>query len=83
MPDVQALDKRLGEVLSQEDAIFSKLRLRLGRVEINDHNDELQRLYFCIPDFCDFLSDEAKHKLLWGVDRVTPIYSLIGVKGCE
>eukprot|EP00966_Prymnesium_polylepis_P255399 5900809-Prymnesium_polylepis.1 len=44
----------------------------VARVEIVNANGELERIFFRFPTFCRMLSEEAKQKLLWGVDRDTP-----------
>ena len=43
-----------------------------GSVEIINHVEQLERVYFRFPAFCNALGEERKQALLWSVDRETP-----------
>ena len=39
-----------------------------GRIEIN-HDGQLERVFFRVPEICAHLTERTKQALLWSVDR--------------
>ncbi|PWV16830.1 putative inositol 1,4,5-trisphosphate receptor [Trypanosoma cruzi] len=49
----------------------TRLRERLGRIEIRRDDGLLEKVFFCIPSICRGLSQNIKDDVLWSVNRTS------------
>jgi len=65
-------ETKASDILSNDKwAEFSEKNV--GSIEILNAKEELERVFFQIPDMCHNLSDETKDKLIRGVNRESPV----------